>query len=140
MENIVDMVNRCPEGGAYCGQNSLLASLLEAPNQTPRYSACLKWLDGMNATTPFTSADLPKVSKSQCSPVCEWGTCFNGTCVCYDGYTGTTCSTFVKKYLNCGSNRTQFGVNLGKLNITTMQLLFLFLFVTYIVFKYLWPF
>ncbi len=114
MENIVDMVNRCPGGGGYCGYNSLLPSLLDAPLQTPRYSACLKWLDGTNATIPFTSADVPKAVKRQCSPACQWGTCFNGTCVCYDGYSGPTCSTYVKKYLDCASKGSQFGVNLGK--------------------------
>ncbi len=114
MENIVDTVNRCPDGGGHCGYNSLLGSLLEATDPTPRYSACLKWIGGVNAETPFTSADLPEIVKSQCSPSCVWGTCFDGMCICYDGYTGQDCSISADKYLDCASEYTQFGINLGK--------------------------
>jgi hypothetical protein len=100
-------------GGGSCGYLSTLESLLQNPNEIPKYKAAVKWMNGENSSLPFTSADLPQIIKTLCSPKCIWGKCYRGKCVCYDGYSGNDCSLYAKKYLECASSSTEYGVNIG---------------------------
>ena len=111
LNNIVDTVDRCVGGGGYCGYKSIMENLLQTPDKVPKYMAARQWINGNNGSIPFTSANLPVVTLATCSPACVWGTCFNGTCHCYNGYIGSTCDTYKKKYLDCASSKTKYGVN-----------------------------
>ena len=114
LSNIVDYVNRCPTGGGTCGYHSVLETLLQTPASVPKYQAALEWMAGNTSNLPFTSADLPKPVLLNCTD-CQWGTCYNGTCNCFDGYIGANCRQIASKYLDCASNGTYFGVNLDGL-------------------------
>jgi hypothetical protein len=110
LSNLVDKVDHCAAYVThYCGYNSLLENLAQSPDSSPKYQAALLWLNGSNGTLPFTSADVVQPVQLSCSPNCVWGTCYNGTCVCFDGFAGSVCDQQVKKYLDCASNKTLFG-------------------------------
>ena len=114
LSNIVQKVDRCtPSLTHFCGYHSTLGSLLEVPETIPKYKAAMFWLNGTRGNIPFTSDDLPPIVPVPCSQPCVWGTCFEGKCVCYDGYSGVSCDTLGKKYLDCASNKTLFGMNLN---------------------------
>lgn len=72
------------------------------------------WLNKTRGNFPFTSADVPKKAKLNCSS-CVWGTCYQGKCVCFDGYSGASCTVLTKKYLDCAPNSTQFGTNVNSI-------------------------
>jgi hypothetical protein len=114
LTNIVDYVDRCSAtGGGRCGYHSVLETLLQNLTDVPKYQAALAWMVGNTSNLPFTSADLtPPPMLLNCTD-CQWGTCYNGTCNCFDGYVGGNCRQKAMKYLDCASNSTQFGVNLG---------------------------
>ena len=117
LSNIVTKVDRCtPRLSHFCGYHATLGNLLEVPENNPKYKAALLWLNGTKGNLPFTSDDLPKKVPVPCNQPCVWGTCFEGKCVCYDGYTGVSCDKLDKKYLDCASNKTLFGMNTGGLS------------------------
>lgn len=111
MSNIVNRINRCENGGSPCGYKSVLENLLQDPLKVPKYRAAISWLNGNFSKLPITSDNITKTDPIPCANQCIWGVCFNGTCSCYDGYTGAACDQLGKKYLDCASNRTEFGVN-----------------------------
>ena len=92
-----------------------MENLSQSPESVAKYRAALKWLNGGRSSLPFTSADVPVVTSATCNVSCVWGTCFNGSCVCFDGYSGETCNQLIKKHLDCASNKTEFGTNLDGL-------------------------
>lgn len=110
LTNIVNRINRCENGGANCGYKSLMENLLQDPMSVPKYRAAIKWLNGSRSSLPFTSDDVPEEPPVACDK-CVWGVCYNGTCSCYNGYTGAACDQQIQKYLDCASNKTEFGVN-----------------------------
>ena len=112
LTNIVDYINRCPSGGGSCGYHSVLETLLQTPKNVPKYQAAIEWMVGNKSNLPFTSADLPPSPVLLNCTDCQWGTCYNGTCNCFDGYVGSNCRQITSKYLDCASNSTHFGVNL----------------------------
>ena len=103
--------NRCENAGNICGYQSTMENLNQVPDSVPKYRALVKWLNGSRSKIPFTSADLPNITMIPCTE-CVWGTCYNGTCVCFDGYYGDSCNNSSPKHLDCASNKTEFGVNL----------------------------
>ena len=116
MSDLVRKVDRCtPSVSHYCGYYSTLGSLLEVPQSIPKYLAAIYWLNNTKGGLPFTSADLPVNASVPCNPTCVWGTCYQGKCVCFNGYSGTSCSTLSSKYLDCASNKTKFGMNVNGL-------------------------
>ena len=110
LSSLVDKVDRCPNGGGRCGYFSLLETLTQNITQVPKYRAAISWINGAKGKLPFVSSDIPKKEKKQCFG-CKWGTCFDGTCHCFNGFSGTNCDQQTKKYLDCASNSTKFGVN-----------------------------
>jgi hypothetical protein len=76
---------------------------------------------------PFTSADVIVNATIPCNPACVWGTCFEGACVCFDGYTGSVCNQLGAKYLDCAPQSTRFGMCLNGLpDWTTEVIIFVF--------------
>lgn len=114
LSNIVDYVNRCEKGGGKCGYKSTLENLNQIPSTVPKYRAAQKWLNGEKGSLPFTSDDLPQTTTTGaiCAS-CVWGTCYQGKCYCFDGYSGPSCDQLGSKYLDCSSDKTEYGVNLN---------------------------
>jgi hypothetical protein len=115
LSNLVDYVDRCVRASHRCNYQSTLISLTQTPQNVPKYAAAVSWLNNKTTSLPFTLADVAQPAKISCSPKCKWGTCFKGSCVCYDGYTGSDCSQITTKYLDCHPDSTQFGMNAGGL-------------------------
>ena len=114
LSDIVDKVDRCtPSLSHHCGYHSTMGNLLQDPSTVPKYEAAIAWLNGSMGNLPFTSADVPVNATVPCSPACVWGTCYQGDCVCFDGYTGSICDQLGAKYLDCASNTTRFGIVLS---------------------------
>ncbi len=116
LSNLVQKVDRCSSNlNHHCGYHSTMGSLLEDPATVPKYKAAIDWLNGTKGLLPFTSADVPVNATIPCNPACVWGTCFEGACVCFDGYTGSVCDQLGAKYLDCAPNSTRFGMVLNGL-------------------------
>jgi hypothetical protein len=115
LSNIVEYVDRCVKASHRCGYKSTLMNLGQNPQVVPKYMAAISWLNNKTTSLPFTSADVVQPSKIPCSPSCKWGTCFKGSCVCFDGYSGSSCTQKTTKYLDCHPDSTQFGMNAGGL-------------------------
>ena len=99
---------RCPTGGHGCGNHGMFESGLftdctALPGGCPKYSALLKYKQGIRSTLPFTSADLNTssnialVASTSCNPSCVWGTCYKGQCSCFAGYSGAVCDILSTK-------------------------------------------
>jgi hypothetical protein len=117
LQNLVDKIDRCtPNLNHYCGYHSLLENLSQTPESSPKYLAALLWLNGTKSKLPFTSADKPQPEYFNCTPSCVYGTCFNGSCICYNGYSGSTCDEKGASYLDCAPDSTRFGMNIGGLS------------------------
>ena len=113
--SLVQPVQRCPTGGHNCGNNGMLEAPLFQPAQlaaSPRYYSLVQYSTGVRSSLPFTSADI--VSGATPAPstatTCVWGTRYQGTCVCFAGYAGSSCSNRVRKPNDC-TNDT--GINLA---------------------------
>ena len=76
LNNLVEKVDRCLNGGGKCGYRSLMENLNQDPYTVPKYAAIFKWLNGSNGNIPFTSQDvaLQEETKPTCVD-CKWGTC-----------------------------------------------------------------
>lgn len=74
LKSIVRNVDRCPNGGGLCGYQSILENLNQDPMSVPMYRAAVKWLNGQRSSFPFTSDDVPKPEKINCTN-CKWGIC-----------------------------------------------------------------
>jgi hypothetical protein len=111
VSNIVDKVVRCERGGGRCGYRGTLEALTANPKAVPKYNATFKWLNGVRGKLPVTSDDVARPRVANCSVRCVWGTCFMGRCECFDGFAGVSCNRTVAKFVDCASNRTEFGVN-----------------------------
>ncbi len=117
LQNLVTKIDRCAASlNHFCGYHSLLENLGQLPESSPKYLAALFWLNGTKSKLPFTSADVPKPQYLNCTPLCVWGTCFNGSCVCFNGYSGSRCDQRAPSYLDCAPNSTRFGMNIGGLS------------------------
>ncbi|EFC47802.1 hypothetical protein NAEGRDRAFT_57192 [Naegleria gruberi] len=114
LNNIVEKIDRCLGGGGRCGYQAVMESLLQDPQTVPKYRAVLTWLEGGNGSLPFTSDDIPKPIRLPCTD-CKYGVCHNGSCHCFDGFSGANCNITVPKYQDCASNTTKFGVNIDGL-------------------------
>lgn len=75
LNNLVQRVDRCINGGGTCGYRSLLENLNQDPSTVPKYAAVFKWLNGSNGKIPFTSDDLPRQEAIPTCNDCKWGTC-----------------------------------------------------------------
>ena len=114
LSNLVDKVDRCtPSLTHFCGYHSTMGNLLQVPESVPKYLAAVLWLNGTKGNLPFTLADVPKVAPVPCTQSCMWGTCYQGKCVCFNGYTGVSCNILQSKYLDCASKSTRFGMVLN---------------------------
>ncbi|RNA10792.1 T9SS C-terminal target domain-containing [Brachionus plicatilis] len=74
LKSIVRKADRCPNGGGLCGYQSVMENLNQDPMSVPMYRAAVKWLNGERSRFPFTSDDVPKPVKINCTD-CKWGTC-----------------------------------------------------------------
>ncbi|RNA33846.1 PA14 domain-containing [Brachionus plicatilis] len=124
LNNLVERVDRCVNGGGRCGYRSLLENLNQDLTTVPKYAAALKWINGNNGRIPFTSDDLPKEKVVLCDS-CKWGTCHLGECICFDGFSGPECDKLSKKYLDCASNKTEYSVNLNGIPDWSTELTFI---------------
>jgi hypothetical protein len=114
ISDLVNKVDRCtPRLSHHCGYHSTMGSLLQEPMQIPKYAAAIAWLNGSMGNLPFTSADVPVNATLPCSPTCVWGTCFQGECICFNGFSGISCDQLGPKYQDCASNKTRFGMVLN---------------------------
>ena len=115
--SLVQPAQRCPTGGHNCGNNGMLEAPVFQPAQlaaSPRYYSVVQYSTGVRSALPFTSADrtsgaTPAPSTAPATP-CVWGTLYQGTCVCFAGYAGPSCSDRVRKPNDC-TNDT--GINLA---------------------------
>ncbi|CAF0900053.1 unnamed protein product [Brachionus calyciflorus] len=123
LKSIVRRVDRCLNGGGLCGYQTVLENLNQDPMSVPIYRAAVKWLNGGKSRFPFTSDDIPKEEKLNCTN-CVWGICHKGNCVCYDGYSGPSCETLSKKYLDCAPNKTEYAMNLADIPDWSTELTF----------------
>ena len=127
LNNLVDKVDRCNLNlNHHCGRHSLLESLGQTPwSNVPTYLAALEWLNGTSSKLPFTSDDVIKQNVTICSPKCVWGTCQNGSCICFNGFSGSTCNTTNQNsYLKCAPNKTRFGMSLNGVSDWSSELVF----------------
>lgn len=120
---LVQPVVSCPTGGGGCGNGGMFESpafaAACAATGCPLYTPIVKYYNqGLKSALPFTSADLPPPlavrMAASCAQPCRWGTCFNGTCACFAGYNGPTCSVrssgSVTKPNDCNNDT---GINLA---------------------------
>jgi hypothetical protein len=95
----------CQTGGAYlCGSYALSESWNQSITAAPKYAAMVALSQGQTSALPLTSADLPPPPTPQTCQSCVWGTCDNGTCICYLGYSGSYCSVATTKPNSCMKN------------------------------------
>ena len=113
--SLVQPAQRCPTGGHNCGNNGMLEFPLFQPAQlsaAPKYNAIVQYNAGVRSALPFTAGDItngPSPAPTTATP-CVWGTKYQGTCVCFAGYAGPSCSDRVRKPNDC-TNDT--GINLA---------------------------
>ena len=99
------------EKASQWGNNYLTAELNSTQS---KYSGFVAYIKNEAQVLPFTSADITETALLDCSPSCVWGTCYNGTCECFAGYSGSTCSILTPSskpnYCNSGVGANPDGI------------------------------
>jgi hypothetical protein len=118
---LVKPATRCLTGASNCGSEGLFedplqfATCANARGTVPcqKVAPLIDYKAGIRSKLPYTAADIPSAPATTCSPACKWGTCFQGSCVCYAGYSGSDCGTLSpapNRWNQCNNNT---GVNIG---------------------------
>lgn len=90
----------------------------------------LDYKAGVRSALPYTANDLPQTAEPQCGAGCQWGTCDDGQCVCFAGYTGVDCSVLQTSFHRRNQCNNDTGLNVAGIADWSTEIPFVDLFLS----------